>query len=111
MELESYEDGILLHIGVAEGDSVEIDGVIAVIGEDGADYQTLLKAHKAKSSGTAEATSNEEKEKSAPVEKSEASTEKEANTSPSTNGRVKASPLAKKLAEDKGIDISLVKGT
>ena len=111
MELESYEDGILLHIGVAEGDSVEIDGVIAVIGEKGADYETLLKAHKAKSSGATEAKPTEDKKESAPVEKSEASTEKEAKTSSSTNGRVKASPLAKKLADDKGIDISLVKGT
>jgi len=113
MELESYEDGVLLHIGVAEGDSVEIDGVIAVIGEKGADYQTLLQAHKSKSSGASEAAPKEEKkEVVAPTEKPEAPVEKEkAATSSSNNGRVKASPLAKKLAEDKGIDISLVKGT
>src|SRR5690554_4093441 len=49
MELESYEDGILLHIKIGEGESVDIDGVIAVIGEKGADYESLLKAHKAKS--------------------------------------------------------------
>ena len=112
MELESYEDGILLHIGVAEGDSVEIDGVIAVIGEKGADYEALIKAHKAKSSGTPEAKPKEEKKEAAPAEKSEAPAKTESvTTSSSTNGRVKASPLAKKLADDKGIDISLVKGT
>ncbi len=112
MELESYEDGTLLHIGVAEGDSVGIDGVIAVIGEKGADYETLLKAHKAKSSGTTEAKPKEEKKEAAPAPKPDAAAAKESTTaSSSTNGRVKASPLAKRLADDKGIDISLVKGT
>lgn len=112
MELESYEDGILLHIGVGEGDSVEIDGVIAVIGEKGADFETLIKAHKAKSSGAPEAKTEEAKKEAAPAEKAETPAEKtNAATSTSGNGRVKASPLAKKLAEDKGIDISLVKGT
>ena len=112
MELESYEDGILLHIGVGEGDSVEIDGVIAVIGEKGADFETLIKAHKAKSSGAPEAKTEEAKKEAAPAEKTETPAEKtNAATSTSGNGRVKASPLAKKLAEDKGIDISLVKGT
>jgi len=112
MELESYEDGVLLHIGVAEGDSVEIDGVIAVIGEKGADYETLIKAHKAKSSGAPEAKPEEAKKEAAPADKPEAPAAKASMaTSTSDSGRVKASPLAKKLAEDKGIDISLVKGS
>ena len=56
MELESYEDGVLLYIGVEAGNSVAVDGVIAVIGEKGADYETLLKAHQSggKSSAPAE---------------------------------------------------------
>src|SRR5690606_28281419 len=117
MELESYEDGILLHIGVQEGDSVEIDGVIAVIVEKGADYQKLLSAHKSKSSGnTGNAQSTEDKPTTASAEKP-ASTEakkeepKAVGDSAGGNGRIKASPLAKKLAEEKGVDISLVKGT
>ena len=116
MELESYEDGILLHIGVNEGDSVEIDGVIAVIGEKDADYQTLLNAHKGKSSeATATAQPQEEKK---PADSPQSSQKKEEVTQDSArsagntdNGRVKASPLAKKLAEEKGVDISLVKGS
>lgn len=112
MELESYEDGILLHIGVAEGDSVEIDGVIAVIGERGADYEKLLQAHKAKSSGTAAPQPKAEKKESAPAkEEAPAAKEEPKVATFSTDGRVKASPLAKKLAEDKGVDIALVKGT
>src|SRR5919112_1135476 len=42
MELESYEDGTLLYIGVEAGNSVVVDGVLAIIGEEGADYQQLL---------------------------------------------------------------------
>ncbi|MCH6232802.1 pyruvate dehydrogenase complex dihydrolipoamide acetyltransferase [Cognataquiflexum rubidum] len=120
MELESYDDGILLYIGVEAGNSVEVDGVIAIVGEKGADYQTLLKAHKSKS-GSAEAPAVEEKkeekpaatEAKAPETKPSESKPAEASapTSSSENGRVIASPLAKKMASDKGIDIALVKGS
>src|SRR5690554_5359862 len=107
MELESYDDGVLLHIGVNEGDSVEIDGVIAVIGEKGADYQTLLKAHQAKTAGSTEtAQPKEDKKEAVPAEKSDenaASRTDSTSTSVETtgNGRIKASPLAKKMAEEK----------
>jgi pyruvate dehydrogenase E2 component (dihydrolipoamide acetyltransferase) len=50
MELESYEDGTLLYIGAKEGSSVEVDGVIAVIGSKGENYQLLIDAHKQKTS-------------------------------------------------------------
>ncbi|HSI78999.1 MAG TPA: pyruvate dehydrogenase complex dihydrolipoamide acetyltransferase [Lunatimonas sp.] len=115
MELESYEDGNLLYIGVEEGDAIEVDGVIAIIGEKGADFETLLKAHKQKGSN--------EEEKSAAPEKAEKSTEKDGedkgeqqkNTqkTPSTaeGDRIKASPLAKKIAQEKGIDIAQVSGS
>jgi pyruvate dehydrogenase E2 component (dihydrolipoamide acetyltransferase) len=117
MELESYEDGTLLYIGVEAGDSVEVDGVIAIIGEKGADYELLLKSHKS--------AGNKEKEKAAPAAKSEEKPAEQApepkkeeakaqhapSESTNENGRLKASPLAKKLASDKGIDIALVKGS
>ena len=45
MELEAYEDGKLLYIGIEAGSAAPIDGIIAVIGENGADYKTLIKAH------------------------------------------------------------------
>lgn len=117
MELESYDDGILLHIGVEAGDAVQIDGVIAVIGEKGADFQTLIKAHKSKGGATEEAPA-EDKKNDKVAEKSEAQAEvasaPKENTTMNTStdgGRVKASPLAKKLASDKGVDIALVKGS
>jgi len=118
MELESYDDGILLYIGVEAGNSVEVDGVIAIIGEKGADYKTLLKAHQTKSGGS-EATPEVKKEEKAPETEvklieskpSEATSPVTASSSSSDNGRVIASPLAKKMASDKGIDIALVKGS
>ncbi|EPR67486.1 Dihydrolipoamide acetyltransferase component of pyruvate dehydrogenase complex [Cyclobacterium qasimii M12-11B] len=68
MELESYDDGTLLYIGVAEGDAVEVNGVIAIIGEKGADFETLLKAHQQKStsSGEAEVADAPKEEKATP---------------------------------------------
>jgi pyruvate dehydrogenase E2 component (dihydrolipoamide acetyltransferase) len=125
MELESYEDGILLYIGVEEGDAVQIDGVIAIIGEKGADYEKLLKAHKGKSAkkpDTQEVKKEEQKPSKDEVPAQEATQkgydqpkklpEEKVSSIQSTDGeRLKASPLAKKMAEDKGYDISLVKGT
>ena len=114
MELESYEDGILLHIGVGEGESVDIDGVIAVIGEKGADYESLLKAHKAKSQkGEEKETPKDDAKESKKADSSSESKgeAKEPAAATTADGRIKASPLAKKLAEDKGVDISLVQGT
>ncbi len=117
MEMEAYEDGILLYIGVEEGNSVPVDGVIAVIGEKGADYETLLKAQKTKASSEDKPAKEEKKEavaetvsESKPAAKSEAkSIERTSDTS--TNGRIKASPLAKKLAEDLGYDITKIPGS
>lgn len=116
MELESYEDGTLLYIGVEAGDSVPVDGVIAIIGEKGADYEKLLKAHEAKQAD-AEETAQEETKAEEPAietkkeEKPKAEVPEQTSVTASDNGRVKASPLAKKMASEKGIDITLVKGT
>jgi pyruvate dehydrogenase E2 component (dihydrolipoamide acetyltransferase) len=115
MELESYDDGTLLHIGVEEGDSVEVNGVIAIIGEKGADYETLLKAHQQEASSEPPAEKvapKEEKTEEQPAAKTDSKAENVSeSTSVGSNGRIKASPLAKKMARDKGIDISLVKGS
>lgn len=122
MELEAYEDGTLLYTGVEEGESIEIDGVIAVIGEEGADYEKLLKAHKAKRSSDGASEEAAEKE-SATTDVAEGAAEaaKGAEQTPSRaadgqesttdTGRVKASPLAKKMAKDKGYDLSRIKGS
>ena len=114
MELESYEDGVLLYIGVEAGGSVPVDGVIAVIGEKGADYQSLLAAHQA--GGTTAATVEVA---SSPAPAAVAASAPEGAqapvavpaTSSTGNERVKASPLAKKIASEKGVDIRQVAGS
>jgi len=109
MELEAYEDGKLLYIGVEAGSSVPIDGIIAVIGEPGADYKKLIEAHKGKSAPKIEA---KKEEAPATVETEAPKVEKKLNSTPSTSdGRIKASPLAKRLAKDLGYDISKIPGS
>jgi pyruvate dehydrogenase E2 component (dihydrolipoamide acetyltransferase) len=102
MELESYEDGTLLYIGVQEGSAIPVDAVLAVVGDAGADFNALLNANTVAPS-TAKALDNV-----APVaEAAKTAT----STTPTSDSRIKASPLAKKIAQDKGIDLSLVKGS
>ena len=118
MELESYDDGTLLHIGVKDGDSVPVDGVIAIIGEKGEDVNEILKDVDSDSSEVEEI--KEIKEESTPIEKLEeikgdnkevVITEPTKIVSELKDERVKASPLAKKLANEKGIDISNISGS
>lgn len=114
MELESYDDGTLLYIGVEAGDSVPVDGVIAVIGEKGADFETLLKAQKSESSDAPAEAKAEPAPETKKEEAPKASPAPAASSAPSTTSdgdRLKASPLAKKMAEDKGIDIRAVNGS
>ena len=116
MELESYEDGVLLYIGVEAGNSVAVDGVIAVIGEKGADYQTLLKAHQgggkvAAPAETPAAPVVEAKSDAPAVTVAASPAPAPAPAAPASGERLKASPLAKKIAEEKGLDIRLVSGS
>lgn len=112
MEYESYHDGTLLYIGAEVGSAVPVNGVLAVIGEKGADYKTLLKAHENEASGAAPEKSAEPKEEAKKVSASSPTPVAEPKKDDSSsNGRVKASPLAKKMAEEKGYDISKISGT
>ena len=117
MELESYDDGILLYIGPKAGESVPVDGVLAIIGEKGADYNSLLKAEDStiKPSTSIEKQGHkpslEVESDSAPVLHSSSSSSTVIQSSTVSNGRVKASPLAKKLANDLGYDISQIQGS
>ncbi len=112
MELEAYEDGTLLYTAVEAGSGVAVDGVIAIIGEEGADYETLLKAEE---QGGSEPEEKKEEEIEKPEKpQSTSSSAPAATPQPSTssnNGRIKASPLAKKIASEKGIDLSQVNGS
>jgi pyruvate dehydrogenase E2 component (dihydrolipoamide acetyltransferase) len=105
MEYESYNAGTLLYIGVEAGKAIPVNGVLAIIGEKDADWKKLLQANEAKGSG---GEASAPKQESKPVQ---AETKSEATASHATNGRIKASPLAKKLAKDKGYDIGKIAGS
>ncbi len=110
MEYESYNDGTVLYLGAKEGESVAVNGVLAIVGEKGADFETLLKAE-----GQTESETEPAKEgptKATPKQDtSEPKKEESASPTQTNYGRIKASPLAKRLAQEKGINISEVKGS
>ncbi len=112
MELESYDDGKLLYIAEA-GKGVPIDGVIAIIGEEGADWETLLKAESSQKPAASEPSATPAAEP-VPTPATPPTTHEAkpvVTTVSASNGRLKASPLAKKLAAEKGIDLSTVNGS
>ena len=111
MEYESYNTGTLLYIGAEAGKSVAVNRVLAVIGEKGADWQTLLKAHEAKASGASSPAATPASGSQPAVTSKQESESAPSSDKSSSNGRVKASPLAKKLAKDKGYDIAQITGT
>lgn len=106
MEYESYNTGTLLYIGAKAKEAVAVNGVLAIIGEKDADWQTLLKAHEAKASGGATPAAAA----TAPVAESKPVAES-SSADHSANGRLKASPLAKKIAQEKGLDLSKITGS
>lgn len=105
MELEAYEDGTLLYVGIKEGDAVPVDAIIAVIGEEGSNVEALL----ARENGEAPAETAAPAQAAAPAPAVNGS-EKAVSVADS-NERVKASPLAKRLADEKGINLSEVSGS
>lgn len=109
MEYESYDNGTLLYIGAEKGQSVAVNGVLAIVGDKDADWKTLLKA--AQSGGSATTAAAPVAEQKAEQKTESAAPAKEEEADHSANGRVKASPLAKKIARDKGYDISKITGT
>lgn len=120
MEWESFQEGKVLHIAVENGDTVPINGLIAVIGKDGEDFQAILdeKTEDAKveteaDSSKSEAEPSNEDDGPAIETSKEDETENtvEFEMEAGSGDRIKASPLAKKIAEEKGIKISDVKGS
>lgn len=113
MELEAYDDGTLLYTAVKDGEAVAVDGIIAIIGDKNADYKSLLNAKSKKNSENKpeKATNPKSESKPKPVEEKTTEEKKEEPVATSQNGRIKASPLAKKLAEDKGFDIAQIPGS
>ena len=115
MEVVGYEEGTLLYIGVEAGKAAKINEIIAIVGKPGTDVSAYVAAEKsgANNAPAAAVSSDNAAAASEPTsnpQPSAATSEQTTNEQPA-NGRVKASPLAKKLAAEKGIDISKVSGS
>ncbi|MEX6627244.1 pyruvate dehydrogenase complex dihydrolipoamide acetyltransferase [Tenacibaculum salmonis] len=113
MEFESFNEGVLLHIGVQEGEAAPVDTLLAIIGKEGTDVATVLAAL---NSGNTVSTDTKSEEKTA-TKKEETPKEEvkiattETVTTTTSGGRIFASPLAKKIAKDKGIKLTAIKGS
>ena len=122
MEFESFQSGTLLHIGINEGETANVDELLAIIGPEGTDVSGVVKSGGATKK---EAPKKEEKKEAPKADKKadapKAAPKKENNTNsasgsskPAANtngGRIFVSPLAKKIADEKGINLSQVKGS
>jgi len=104
MEFESFNEGTLLYIGIEEGNTAPVDSLLAIIGPAGTDISGIAEGFVAGAAPQAAAPAVEETkaaEAAAPV----------AQEAPADGKRILASPLAKKIASDKGIQLSQVKGS
>lgn len=121
MEFESYESGVLLHIGVEKGKAAPVDSILAIFGKAGEDISAILEAEKKSVGAVAAAVKEEPKKEVAVVEEKKVAVAAAVSNTPTvkkvaapvanTNGRLKASPLAKKLAEEKGMNIGNLQGS
>lgn len=127
MEVEAFDPGTVLKILVDEGDAVPLGGIMAIVGEEGEDISDLLKEAE-NANGDSSSEDKSDKESSGKEKKKESSDKKEfdpilegvdsgngkekvTEEEPDDDGRIKASPLARKMAEDKGIKLSAVDGS
>ena len=107
MEVMGYADGTLLYVGVKEGQAAKINDIIAIIGKEGTNVDALINEEPAPAAPKADAAPAA----SAPAQQAAPAAQPH-SSSPSDDGeRLKASPLAKKMAEEKGIDLGQVKGS
>jgi len=107
MEVMGYAEGTLLHIGVEKGAAAKVNGIIAIVGPEGTDISGILSAGDAPAKAVADQSDAPVKETAAAEPATEESTEAIA----ADGGRLKASPLAKRIAKEKGIDLSQVSGS
>ena len=115
MEFESFQEGFLLHIGVAEGAKAPVDTILAILGEKGEDITELLKVESApepkKEEPAKQAPKSVDTPKVEEVKVTAPIPAKTKGTAVESNGKAIASPLARKLADERNINLSLVKGT
>ena len=112
MELESYKEGKLLYIGAQKGDKVPVNALLCIIGDEKkVDVDKIVAAAKGGATTSGAAAPGQPQAAAQPAQTASATAETAAPAASNSNGRVLASPLAKKLAADKGIDIAKVAGS
>jgi pyruvate dehydrogenase E2 component (dihydrolipoamide acetyltransferase) len=121
MEFESYVDGILLYIGVQKGETVAVDALLAVFGKEGEDVSAIVAAEGAAPAAKEEAPVTAASAPIAPVAEAPKAVVVQAPVAgahspaaapvPFNDGRMRVSPLAKKLAEDKGLPLQYIPGS
>lgn len=131
MDFEAFQEGTLLHIGVEEGDTAPVESILAILGEEGEDISKLLEGNgeedkkgedqeaeeeesekeDEEKESTDDSASDDEDSKKEETPSPEKSEEKPARAGVREDGKIMASPLARKLADEKDIDLSDVKGT
>lgn len=110
MEFEAFEAGTLLYVGIQEGQSAPVDSVLAILGPAGTDVTALVD--KVKNGGSIETAATEVSAPAVEAPKAEVATPTTSTVVANTStGRVFVSPLAKKIADEKGININEVKGS
>lgn len=115
MEYESFDAGTLLYVAAEKGQSVLVDDLLCVIGEANADYKAVIRQFEQSKGKTA--TDNTETKPATTTETPVAETQTQSNEAiehqngANTNGRVKISPLAKKIATEKGFNLTQIKGS
>lgn len=115
MELESYKNGTLLYQGAKEGEKIAVNDLLCIIGEKGkVDVDAIVNAAKGGPENSKSGVQNQkpaQQQAATQLTQEAQSTNQENNQSTTSEGRIKASPLAKKLAKEKGIDLSQVQGS
>ncbi|MBI2967936.1 MAG: 2-oxo acid dehydrogenase subunit E2 [Bacteroidetes bacterium] len=104
MEFESFYDGVLLYCGIEKGQTAPVNALLAIIGKEGEDIAELITGDREQKTGDRGQETGDRGQETGRKREGE-------KTSEGENGRIKASPLAKKLAKEKGIPISGVQGT
>lgn len=111
LPLESYYNGVILHVAAKKGDTLKIGDLIAIVGKEGEDFKSLLESKPAADKPKEEKKAEERKEVKENVVKTEEVPAGKEEKQVAGDSRIKASPLAKSIAKDKGIDLSKVKGS
>ena len=113
MEFESFQEGVLLYIGVKESEAAPVDAILAILGEKDEDISSLLNQDDQKSENSSDELKVEE-QKDKNIKSSEELDSNQTNNiipDSSHDKRIKISPLARKIANAKGIDINNIEGT